>query len=196
MAVEISPTEITGRWRKGYALHLHTLSSIPTGPDASGRMQFDTTRTDIGEHLHQLKNRGNVDAADPIIKAAAQFLKPKLPFFDIIVPVPPSKARHLQPVPVLAEGIAKAIGKPYCHCVTPTRATAQLKNITDPEARKTHMVGLYAVDSDQTKDKRILLFDDLFRSGTTLNAITDLLLTAGNAKDVLVLTITKTRVNQ
>lgn len=196
MGLEILPTEITGRWRKGYALHLHTLSSTPIGYNQSGYMQYDTQRPEIAEHLFQLKNRGKANAAAPIIEAAAEFLKPKLPYFDIIVPVPPSKTRTLQPVLVIAEGIAQTLSKPYVPCVSATRPTAQLKDITDPEQRRQHMEGLYAVDAAQTKNKRILLFDDLFRSGTTLNAITDLLLTTGEAADVVVLTITKTRVNQ
>lgn len=97
---------------------------------------------------------------------------------------------------MLAEGIAKALSKPYAPCVSATRPTAQLKDINDPEQRRQHMEGLYAVDGAQTKNKRILLFDDRFRSGTTLNAITDLLLTTGEAADVVALAITRTRVNQ
>lgn len=196
MAIEIAPTEITGRWRKGYALHLHTLSSRPIGYNESGYMQYDTQRPEIAEHLHQLKNRGKAEAAAPIIEAAVSFLQPKASFFDIIVPVPPSKTRSLQPVLVLAEGIAKNLHKPYSPCITATRATAQLKDISDPEQRKAHMEGLYAADVAQTQNKRILLLDDLYRSGSTLNAITELLLTTGKATDVVVLTITKTRVNQ
>lgn len=56
--------------------------------------------------------------------------------------------------------------------------------------------GLYAVERNHTAGKNVLLFDDLFRSGSTLNAITDVLLQQGQAASVRVLTITRTRSNQ
>ena len=40
------------------------------------------------------------------------------------------------------------------------------------------------------------LFDDLFRSGATMNAITDVLLRKGKAASVRAFTITRTRSNQ
>jgi predicted amidophosphoribosyltransferase len=52
------------------------------------------------------------------------------------------------------------------------------------------------VDVAHTEGKKVLLVDDLYRSGATLNAITDLLLTEGKAASVSVLTITRTRSNQ
>ena len=41
-----------------------------------------------------------------------------------------------------------------------------------------------------------LLFDDLYRSGATMNEITTTLYDQGSAADVFVLTITRTRSNQ
>jgi len=57
------------------------------------------------------------------------------------------------------------------------------------------LAGLHAVDPKETQGKNMLLFDDLFRSGSTLNAITDLLMGTRKAASVPVLTITKTRSN-
>jgi competence protein ComFC len=97
---------------------------------------------------------------------------------------------------VLANGIGTAVNLPVVQCITTTRATTQLKGVTDPAQRKELVDGLYAVDPQYTAGKNVLLFDDLFRSGTTLGAITDVLLKEGKAASVRVLTITKTRSNQ
>lgn len=40
---------------------------------------------------------------------------------------------------------------------------------------------------------KILLFDDLYRSGATMNAITEVLYDEGYADDIYALTITRTR---
>ena len=92
------------------------------------------------------------------------------------------------------EGTATKL--PVVECVTLTRSGTELKGVIDVDKRKEFLAGLHAVDAAQTKGKRILLFDDLFRSGSTMNAITDLLLGAGEAASVSALTITRTRSNQ
>lgn len=194
--VEIHPQDIEGRWQSGIALDFHTTSSTPIGYNEAGHMQFDTVRPEIAQLLYQLKYRGDQQAAQGIIAAAAALLQPHRSKFDILIPVPPSTARAVQPVLVLARGIGAAVGLPVVECVSTTRPTTQLKGVTDPEKRKELVEGLYAVDRAKTAGKNVLLFDDLFRSGTTMNAITDVLLQQGRAATVRVLTITKTRSNQ
>jgi predicted amidophosphoribosyltransferase len=194
--VKVHPQNITGLWKAGCALDLHTTSSTPVGENQFGHMQFETVRPEIAELLYQLKYRSNQSAASDIIETAADFLKPHCQKFDLIVPVPPSTPRAVQPVLVLANGIGAALKMPVANCVTTTRPTTQLKGVTDPEERKKLLDGLYAVDVAQTRGKSVLLFDDLFRSGSTMNAITEVLLGEGEAAAVRVLTITKTRSNQ
>lgn len=193
--VKINPIKIEGNWHSGVALDLHTISSTPIGYNEFGHMQFDTLRPEIAELLFRLKNRADKEASGPIVETVANFLIPYRDRFDSIVPVPPSHQRALQPVIVLAEGLGAALGVPVLSCITTTRPTTQLKNVTDPEERKKQVEGLYQVDSMQTQGRKILLFDDLFRSGTTMNAITDELLGRGQAAVVRALTITKTRSN-
>ncbi|HKX08708.1 MAG TPA: hypothetical protein VJN67_10965 [Stellaceae bacterium] len=193
--VKINPIKIEGHWHSGFALDLHTISSTPIGHNEFGHMQFDTVRPEIAELLFRLKNRADKEAAGSIIETAANFLAQYRDKFDSIVPVPPSHQRVLQPVIVLAEGIGAALGVPVLSCITTNRPTTQLKNVTDPEERKKLVDGLYQVDTTQTQGRNILLFDDLFRSGTTMNAITDELLGSGRAAVVRALTITKTRSN-
>ena len=196
MALEIHWQEINGNWQSGVALDLHTTSSTPIGYNEAGHMQFDTVRPPIADLLYQLKYKNNQGAAQGIIEAAAAFIQPHRAKFDILIPAPPSTARAIQPVYVLADGIGASVQIPVVKCVGTTRPTAQLKNENDPAKRKELASGLYSVDPQYTSGKSILLFDDVFRSGTTLNEITKVLLEQGQASSVRVLTITKTRSNQ
>lgn len=193
--IEIHPMRIEGNWEAGIALDYHTTSSTPTGYNEAGYMQFDTVRPEIAELLYRLKYKADQTAAVDIIAAAASMISKQKELFDVIVPVPPSAVRSVQPVLVIARGIAAATGLPIAECVTTTRPTTELKAVSDPEQRKALVDGLYAVDARYTSGRKVLLFDDLFRSGATMNAITDVLLGQGKATEVRVLTITKTRRN-
>lgn len=55
----IHPRQIPGRWRLGYALDLHTVSSTFLGYDDLGHATFDTRRSEIGELLYRLKYSGD-----------------------------------------------------------------------------------------------------------------------------------------
>jgi competence protein ComFC len=187
---------ISGNWRSGYALDLHTLSSTHIGVDEWGHDRFDNTYSELGSLLNRLKYKQDQTAAGEIIVAAVQFVQSKNTNFDLIIPVPPSTQRAVQPVQVLAKGIGAALGLPVISCITTTRPTAQLKGITDPEKRKEVLGGLHAVDAKHTRSKNVLLFDDLFRSGSTMNAITNVLLQQGKAANVYALTVTRTRSNR
>ncbi len=192
----INPQVIVGNWESGVALDVHTISSTHNGFDQFGNDVFVTVRSELGELLYRLKYRVDQTAVAEIVAAAAQFLKPHRAKFDLIVPVPPSTPRVVQPVIVLANGIGAALAAPVVQCITTTRPTTQLKEVTDPQERQKLLEGLHAVDPVHTQGKNILLFDDLFRSGATMRAITDVLLQQGKTASVRVLTITKTRSNQ
>lgn len=192
----IDPKEIKGKWRSGVALDIHTISSTYLGVNELGHEIYDTKRSEIGELLYRLKYRADMAAAKELIETASKHLTPDRAKYDIIVPVPPSGARALQPVITLAKGIGAALGIPVIECITTTRETTQLKGVIDPNKRKELLAGLYKVEATQTKGKNILLFDDLFRSGSTLNAISELLMGSGEATSVHALTVTRTRSNQ
>jgi competence protein ComFC len=196
VTIDIDPRKITGRWRKGFALDVQTLSSTYLGQNAFGHDQYDTKRSGIGELLYRLKYRGDAGAVSPIVDTVVKFLTKRPPSFDLIIPVPASATRSLPPVMTVAKAVGSAINIPVIECVTTTRPSAQLKDVSDPEERKKLMNGLYAVDATHTQGKRILLFDDLYRSGTTMNAITEILYASGGAADVLALTLTCTRSNR
>ena len=190
---QFQPRQILGKWQQGFALDLHTLSSVPIGHNEFGHMQFDTRRSEIGELLFCLKNRGDTTTVPEIVATAARFIASWQPPIDMIVPVPPSGARAVQPVILLARGLSAAIQLPLVQCVTKTSDTPRLKNIYDLDERLKALEGVHVVDPMATKGRNILLFDDLFRSGATMNAITTALYREGQAAQVFALTITRTR---
>ena len=74
-AIAINPERIVGNWILGYALDIHTISSIHVGINEYGHDVFDTERSELGKLLYRLKYKGDLPAADAIIEAAVIFLK-------------------------------------------------------------------------------------------------------------------------
>lgn len=188
--------KILGKWREGFSLDLHTLSSTFIGYDEFGHSRFDTQRSEIGELLYKLKNKEDQTSVPEIVEAVETLMKVWNPTVDILVPVPPSTQRAVQPVLVLAKAISQRLGMPLADCVMRTRDIPELKNVFDLDERAKLLEGLHAVDRSITQGKTVLLFDDLYRSGATMNAITTELYETGEATDVFALTITRTRSNQ
>ncbi len=190
--MEINPQMLRGNWAAGWALDLHTVRSKPLDDG-----MFETTRTEIGEALYQLKYRGDTTQIEPIARTAADFLE-KQPFFsglEAIIPVPPSEEdRPFQPVWELALAIAKKLdlAVPFGYLIK-VKKTKALKDEKDRRSRKEELAGAFRVKDRRFARKWVLLFDDLFRSGQTLNEIAFVLLTQGKVSGVFVLTVTKTR---
>lgn len=180
------------KWRAGWALDLHTVSSIPQ-PDGS----FDTQRTEIGELLYQLKYKYDKSKIEPIAEVAANFLKSRkvFPYLAAIIPVPPSELnRPFQPVQELAIRVGEKVILPVeLDYLIKDKETQPIKRFEDEQSRKKQLKGAFKVMDNRFAGKYLLLFDDLFRSGETLNEITDVLLEEGKVSRVFVLTITKTR---
>lgn len=194
--VDVSPTVIVGKWERGYALDVHTTSSTLVGRDAQGRPIFNNVYSPMGELLNRLKYQGDRSAATDIVAAAVAFLSPRRARVDVIVPVLPSTARPVQPVYLIADGIGAALRIPVAYCISATRAPDQLKGIDKPELRAQAVAGLYAVVPAHVAGKRVLLIDDVFRSGTTMNEITTVLLNDAKVATVYALTMTRTRSNR
>lgn len=186
--------EIHGKWKIGWAIDLHTIKSVLL-PDG----RFDTTYTKTGEALHKLKYESDYSQIIPLAQTTIQFLNTRkvTPYLDVIISVPPSSARVLQPVHEIAKNISTSLNIPYdTNYLIKTRQTQPLKGLDDQTDRKKTIAGAFQVADLRYKNKKILLFDDLFRSGTTLNEITEVLHIEGLVQKVYVVTLTKTRVNK
>ena len=190
----MSPQRIPGRWKEGFVLDFHTVASVYLGDDEFGHPIFDTTRTPLGELLYRLKYRSDATVLDGIVGAADSFLRSWKPGVEMIVPVPPSKKdRPSQPVLTIATALGARLGLPVnASAVSLARETPELKNVYEYDARLRLLAGAHAVEASEVAERRILVVDDLFRSGATMNAVTTALYEAG-ATDVFALAITRTR---
>ena len=90
---------------------------------------------------------------------------------------------------------AQAFNKPIQTFIIKTRQTKPQKEMRTLPQKRDNVAGAFAINNDILKDgitgKRVLLVDDLFDSGATLEEITKLLL-KHNAARVNVLTLTRT----
>jgi predicted amidophosphoribosyltransferase len=116
------------------------------------------------------------------------------PNIDVIIPVPPTKQRNHPPVLLVASALSERMNVPLCaECISKVKKTAQLEDLLEYDKRMAALDGAFTVASARTEGKDILLFDDLYCSGATVSAITNLLKTEGKARAVRLLTLTRTR---
>jgi competence protein ComFC len=196
--ITINPKKLYGSWFEGYALDLHTLSSEFLGYDAYGHADFATKRSELGELLYKLKNKSDKSVINDIVNIVVNFLRIGWKIsrnIEGIIPIPPSKTgRLLQPVIELARGISSAIGvELYSDYLIKAKDTPELKNIYDFHERMELLKNIYDINNNRLLDGNILLFDDLYRSGATLNAATNAVYEKGKVGRVYVLALTKTR---
>jgi len=113
---------------------------------------------------------------------------------SIIVPVPPTRAyRKLQPVTRLAGELGARLKIPVAHdAIRKQKQFSELKNVYDGEERRKLLEGAFVVNASRVKGHRVLLMDDLYRSGATMNAIAEVLLSSG-ATAVFAFAFTQTR---
>ncbi|MFA9616447.1 ComF family protein [Mannheimia sp. E15BD] len=184
-------------WKAGIALAVHTTNSTI---DSSGH--FHNTYSKIGDSLHKLKYKSDYSQLDFLANAFCSAINiwwaTKNRNIDVIIPAPFSKLREIQPVYELAKLVSKKIGTPVdLDFIRKIKETEQLKSIQDLEERRSILKGAFSIrDSQIYRSKNILILDDLFRSGGTLNEISELLYREAAVKDVYIMTLTKTRVNK
>ncbi len=195
--INVSPIKLSGNWSEGFALDLHTISSEFLGYDEFGHEVFDTKRSEVGELLYRLKYKSDKSSLKDIIDLTVDFLSNEWKIsriLDGILSVPPSRKRAFQPVIEVARGISSKLQVPlHEDFLIKVKETPELKNIYDYQRRIESLKDTFATKNLSLKGKNVLLFDDLYRSGATCNAITRVLYEKGKVNRVYVLALTKTR---
>ena len=196
--MKTNPLPVQGAWRLGWTLDAHMTASVFLGHDQNGHAQYDNTRSALGELLFQLKYRNQLQAASQIAEIMVAFLSDKsvlVSRIDLVVPMPASTSRPVQPVNAIASKLAASLHKPYSeNALRKTKETPKVKNMNDPEQRREMLDGAFEGDEAQLQGKGVLLVDDLYDSGSTANAVTLALIAAGSDR-VCFLAATRTRSN-
>jgi len=196
--ITIHPRMLRGIWVEGFALDIHTLRSDYIGDDEYGHPQFDSIRSEMGELLYRLKYHRDESVLSGIVTTASLFIRSKKWPIDLIVSVPPSRKRpKLQPVALIVEEIARELSfEVSTTCISRVKESPELKNVFDLSERLAILKDAFKIHRGLVENRVILLFDDLYRSGATLDTIARLLKDEGKVKDLYALTLTMTRRNR
>ena len=116
--------------------------------------------------------------------------------YDFILPVPIHKKRQQErgfnQATLLANGTAKAGGVPVLTDTLVRHRHTAAQSSLDREARQQNLIDAFEIrNPDIIRDKRLLVFDDVFTTGATIREIVNKLWTADPA-EVDVLTLART----
>ena len=186
---------MSGPWDNGISLDKHTLSSVYTGDNEYGHPTFDTTRTDVGESLYQLKYRYDYNQIQIIANELALAASAEFSFISFILPIPPSQQRARQPVVEISRQVAINMGVPCIENLLLKNAqTEQMKNISAKEDKIEALSNrLYLSDVLNEGVYDALIVDDLYDTGATLEAATNVLRGYPKIRNIYVATITRKR---
>jgi predicted amidophosphoribosyltransferase len=179
--VKVRLRRIAGAFSDGYALDKHTASSVFIGHNEYGHPQFDTTRTPAGEAVFQLKYRGDFDQVKPLAKAVVRNIAPYFPKIGLVVPAPASTSRQRQPVHEVANAVAERMEVPLFDNLIIKSAvaahTGSLKNMNTREEKDEALRGKYLLNKTISNKGRwnVLVVDDLYHTGATMDAVCSLL---------------------
>lgn len=185
----LNPVRIYGTWDEGVVLDSHMLKSVFLGYDENGKEKFENTRTELGELIYRFKYQKDKSCLNGIMEMIKDVLdkwnlKEKI---DVVIPVPPSnKKRIYQPVFEIAKEIAKYLNK---ECVIDMLSKESELQIKDGYS----VNGMIIKNKKAENKKSILVIDDLFSTGATLNEVCRVLKTDDNIDKIYCLALTKTK---
>ena len=180
--------QIHDGWTDGYVLDKHSLSSVYLGDDEHGHPQFDTTRSEVGEALFQLKYRNDWAQVAPLAAALHDDIVPKFPHIGLIVPMPATNPRARQPVVEIAHALGALMSVPgFDGLLMKNNAGASsMKNLATKQDKQVALAGRFWVQDAIEGDGawNALLVDDLFHTGASMEAACASLLTCAKISRV------------
>ena len=182
--------ELKGPWDLGYAISLHSISSVMTSYN-----QYDTTYTPVGEILNKFKYRGQLYLKNDLVSIATAVIKMKfcdMPLDILTIPPPNTNRVNYQPMDVIANSLSSNLGIEFCKTLDHKKTDKSMKSLVIKGDKVKYLIeNLYCTVND-IENKNIVIIDDIFDSGATLEICTQKL-KEHRCKNVYVLTFTKTR---
>ena len=194
--MNVNVMQIKGNWDLGYVLDWHVESSEFLGHNQFGRAEFDTKRTEIGEAIFKLKYRHDLTKIEPLADTMVLNLKSAFQTVSFIVPMPPSKSRGTQPAVELARKVAEKMALPLLENILLKRGTtAQMKDIDTKEERINALMGCFHLNDGITNTGSwdVLIIDDLYSSGASLSAATQVLRSYQKVSKIFVAAFSRTK---
>ncbi|MDR1572460.1 MAG: ComF family protein [Clostridiales Family XIII bacterium] len=140
------------------------------------------------ELIHNFKYRGRAYCGEKIAEMMHDRLRLGMPETDMVLPVPmhrgKERKRGYNQADVVGRLLARRLGLPYRKgLLVRTRATAPMSKLGG-ERRRENLKGAFALrpgGEALVEGRRLLLVDDVFTTGSTVEACAEALLAAGAA---------------
>lgn len=179
--MKVKIKQISGVFNDGYALDKHTAYSVFIGNNEYNKPMFDTTRTQTGEAVYQLKYQNGFDQVKPLAKAVVRNIVPHFPKIGLVMPAPASITRQRQPVHEVARSVAEQINVPLFDNLIKISAvaanTGPLKNLKTREEKDEALKGRYFLNKPILNEGswNVLVIDDIYHTGATIDAVCSIL---------------------
>lgn len=191
--MQVSLKEIYGPWDSGWVLDKHSVWSEYIGDDEYGHPQFNTKRTEVGEATYQLKYRKDWSQAKPLARALADNIYPNCKNVGLIVPMPATTVRQRQPVIEVANELGKIVQIPvFDNLLLKVANGKSLKNMNTKDDKIKAIGDSYSVTDVINGDGpwNVLVIDDLFHTGASMEAACNALLTYTKVRKIYVAALT------
>lgn len=188
----ISPKVVQGNWDFGIVLDKHTISSEYLGEDIFGNPKYYNNRTKLGELVYELKYKNKYDNIDKIKSLIKSYLIKDSNLngnFDVILSIPPSKSRNVQPVSLIGKAISDIFHCCYVNNVLVKTSDEQSKNMVNKQS----IQGTIQQRVLANRKTNILLIDDIYSTGTTANECVKVLKNDKNIDKIYYLAMTYTK---
>ncbi|WP_206674794.1 phosphoribosyltransferase family protein [Fibrobacter succinogenes] len=127
---------------------------------------------EIGQMVHNCKYEGAGDFPDDIVRRMVRMIQKKMMGnkIDMLLYVPPTESGDL--VKNLAVKVGELMGIPVCHNLKKMRQTTAQKIPQNAILKRKNVEDAFDFDSPEILEgKNVLLLDDIYDSGATLNEI-------------------------